>query len=616
MPDGSFPARGVIGMTSDSDAIALPAAQSPPEPGAAHRNADAIADLIGAAARLPLPETPAVAHAQTQLQSLAQRLAQGRFQLAVVGQFKRGKSTLLNALLGAEVLPAAVTPLTAIATFIRNGPALRLLAERDDGGREMCDAPDIATLKELLAARVTEDGNPQNRLGLARVEIELPAALLGEGIVLIDTPGVGSIYRHNTQAARAALPECDAALFVVSPDPPITETETAYLQELRVVTSNIVVVLNKIDLVAGDDRARSEEFLAGAVGRIVGDMQTKFFSLSARAALDAKRDGNARALESSGLPALETYLTEFARTKRHAALERAVSHKAAAFVRELIFAMDLGLAAYRMPLDDLSARLAQFAQSEGEFAKERDTSHDILAGDRKRILDDLDSKAGALRDRMQQFLRREAEMQIARRDSETEIVGHLRARIPQLFQPEFEAFEAEFRRLLEALLVAHQVRADELISKVRQAASSLLDIPFTAPPAEDAFQSRKTPYWVTSPRESLAVLPKGIFDAIVPKGMRIRRLRTRLARRTDEIIARNVENLRWSIRQNLEETVRLFQAQLDERLRLSQEATREAMRRALERRTGAETGSREDVAHLTRLKERLSAIAANLEAQA
>jgi hypothetical protein len=106
------------------------------------------------------------------LSALAERLQQGRLQLAVVGQFKRGKSTLLNALLEARVLPSAVTPLTAIATFLRNGKALKLISEDAQGRREekICSSTD--ELRALLQARVTEDGNPHNRLGLSRVEVE------------------------------------------------------------------------------------------------------------------------------------------------------------------------------------------------------------------------------------------------------------------------------------------------------------------------------------------------------------------------------------------------------------------------------------------------------------
>ena len=78
-----------------------------------------------------------------------------------------------------------------------------------------------------LAGFVTEKGNPKNKLGVAEVQVDLPAPILTGGVVLIDTPGIGSTYRHNTSATLNFLKQCDAALFLVSADPPITEVELA-----------------------------------------------------------------------------------------------------------------------------------------------------------------------------------------------------------------------------------------------------------------------------------------------------------------------------------------------------------------------------------------------------
>jgi len=187
------------------------------------------------------------------LRMLAARLAQSRLQLAVLGQFKRGKSSLLNALLGHEVMPVGVLPATAIPVFIAGGAALHLRVTDRSGSVEDYRLENDAALHSALAARVTEEANPGNRLGIARVEVTLPAPLLECGMVLIDTPGVGSTFRHNTEAAMAALPECDAAILVVSPDPPITEVELAYLGRIREAATSLIVVLNKVDLLSPEE---------------------------------------------------------------------------------------------------------------------------------------------------------------------------------------------------------------------------------------------------------------------------------------------------------------------------------------------------------------------------
>jgi len=155
--------------------------------------------------------------------SLRQRVEHQRFQLAVLGQFKRGKSTFINALLGAPLLPVGVVPLTAVPVFISwcSSPLVRVrfLDCRPD---EEFSTPDSNVICNFLFRFVSEEANPKNQLGIDRVELFHPSPLLSPGIVLIDTPGVGSTLRHNTDTALRVLSECDAAMFVISVDPPIT----------------------------------------------------------------------------------------------------------------------------------------------------------------------------------------------------------------------------------------------------------------------------------------------------------------------------------------------------------------------------------------------------------
>jgi predicted GTPase len=148
------------------------------------------------------------------------RLATERFQLAVLGQFKRGKSMLLNALLRGDVLPVGVVPVTAIPTFLESGVIPRICVTYSSQKVDAFKINEWDSLREHLTTFVTEERNPGNKLGIARVDVQMPSELLEHGVVLIDTPGVGSIFRHNSVAAVAVLPECDAALFVLSADPP------------------------------------------------------------------------------------------------------------------------------------------------------------------------------------------------------------------------------------------------------------------------------------------------------------------------------------------------------------------------------------------------------------
>jgi small GTP-binding protein len=183
----------------------------------------------------------------TRVAELQERLNEERFHLAVLGQFKRGKSTLLNALLGEPLLPTGVVPLTSIPTFLRTGQTRAVRVFFHDGRQVAFSDLTLEQASDVLVRYVTEKENPRNQLGVQRVEVEHPSSLLSAGVVLIDTPGIGSTLRHNTEATLNFLPQCDAAVFVVSADPPITEVEKDFLKAVRDKVAKLCLVMNKID---------------------------------------------------------------------------------------------------------------------------------------------------------------------------------------------------------------------------------------------------------------------------------------------------------------------------------------------------------------------------------
>ena len=185
--------------------------------------------------------------------ALAERTAEGRFYVACVGQFKRGKSTLLNALLGDRILPAGVLPLTTIPTIVRYGTSRRARV-RFQGGTWTDIQP------ENLSEYVSEEMNPENQKGVLGVEVFSPSPLLADGMCFVDTPGLGSVFAGNTAATQAFIPHIDAAIVVVGADPPIAGDELILVREIGKQVSNLLVVLNKADKTSETDRAIAKSF--------------------------------------------------------------------------------------------------------------------------------------------------------------------------------------------------------------------------------------------------------------------------------------------------------------------------------------------------------------------
>jgi GTP-binding protein EngB required for normal cell division len=238
------------------------------------------------------------------LDQILARYDEGRLQVAALGQFKRGKSTLLNAILGVQLLPTGIIPITAVPTYIRAGSRPHLRMEFENG-RPPVQSDDLSTFPTILARYVSESENPANREQVLRVEITVVSTSLGDHVVLLDTPGVGSIFVHNSRAAEAVLSDCDVGVFVLSPDPPITEVELAYLDNVRRLIPKIYFVLNKADLLSETEQAVAVSFLTKVLEEKLGSEQrpVQIFAVSARAALEARRYPNGAALEAAGLPA-------------------------------------------------------------------------------------------------------------------------------------------------------------------------------------------------------------------------------------------------------------------------------------------------------------------------
>ncbi len=184
---------------------------------------------------------------------LAARVSEGRFYVACVGQFKRGKSTLLNALVGHEVVPTGFLPVTAVPTVIRFGDELHASVRLRDGSWRDVAIPD---LKEY----VTEELNPENKKGVEGAEVFVPSPLLSSGMCFVDTPGLGSVFTGNTATTQTFIPHIDAALVVVGADPPIAGEELTLVEAVGKQVQNLILVINKADRTTDPERAAASKF--------------------------------------------------------------------------------------------------------------------------------------------------------------------------------------------------------------------------------------------------------------------------------------------------------------------------------------------------------------------
>ena len=264
----------------------------------------ALAELIGAAKDLAAERHHAPV--EDRARELLARLAEDQFQLAVVGQFSRGKSTLMNAILGAAYLPTGALPMTSVVTTIRYGSRPRVTVRRRGAGR----VP-IQTSLDALAAFVAQASSEREELQVASADVALPAPILRLGFSFIDTPGIGSAIAANTATTRRFLPDADAVIFVTSFDAPLGETELDFLRDVQRQVERLFFVVNKLDLVSAREADEIVRFIRDRLSRGADRGEPRIFALSAEDALRARLQGDTDSLGVSGLPEFERSLVRF-----------------------------------------------------------------------------------------------------------------------------------------------------------------------------------------------------------------------------------------------------------------------------------------------------------------
>ena len=184
------------------------------------------------------------------LDQIVRRLEAPQFEIAVFGRVSSGKSSLLNHVAGMDVLPVGVTPITAVPTRLVRG-------ERPAAFISFAEGRQRTVAVEELREYASEEGNPGNHKHVTGVLVQLPSPRLREGIVLVDTPGVGSLARSGGSETFAYLPYCDLGVVLIDAASTLTPDDLDLLRLLYEAAVPAQVVLSKADLLTPADRERT-----------------------------------------------------------------------------------------------------------------------------------------------------------------------------------------------------------------------------------------------------------------------------------------------------------------------------------------------------------------------
>ena len=304
-------------------------------------------------------------------QEMLQRVETSAFSIAVVGEFKRGKSTLINALLGQDVLPADIAPTTATLNRIKYGIRPQVKVHFKNGQVKDIEPSELAQ----YATKLTQ-ASAKTAATIKEVVVYYPVSYCREGVEILDTPGLED-EAAMTAITLSVLPHVDAAIFVVMAQSPFSKSEKAFLSE-HLLAQNIGRVLF---VVTGIDRCRNAESVDKIVERVKKQIkeialqgaaafrantsehqdylsrvgQVNVIGVSAYQALQARANGDAGLLIQSRLSELER------------AIEALLQERGKLFLKASASRV---VAVSKVVLNAIAARQAYFVQRRSALAKE------------------------------------------------------------------------------------------------------------------------------------------------------------------------------------------------------------------------------------------------------
>jgi small GTP-binding protein len=524
------------------------------------------------------------------IQGLIDKLRQNRFNLVVLGAFKRGKSTLINALLGEAVLPTAIVPLTSVVTILGYGEWLTIKVFFKNGQtREI-------TQSELVDY-ITEKGNPRNHKGVREVEITYPSDYLRDGVRIIDTPGVGSVYSHNTEVAYNYLPQVDAAIFVVSVDPPLSAAEQEFLKDIREYVHKLFFVLNKIDYVDAGERQEALDFTAQMLKANLDTERVMIFPLSAKLAMDGKSNGHPELLKASLLPQFENHLREFFYHEKGRVLLNSCLTGALKAITDSTLALKVERQASALSLQELEEKTGRFDAELQGLEKEREMSLLLLDGRVKGVVTELDQDLEAFKRETTARLHREVEATFHQKSrSAVDLRKEMEEYLFALLRDVFTVWRSqEIEKLCQKLADTHQDfagRINAILERLTQLTARIFDFSLRGFAAEEAFlEKSQFGFKFKEDPVGLEILQMTV-TSLLPRALTKGLLLKKLLENVGELVDKHCGRLRYDFHLRLKEIAREFRQTWLAKIDDTTQSIRQALERALaQKQTSAQTAA-------------------------
>jgi GTP-binding protein EngB required for normal cell division len=497
--------------------------------------------------------------------TLRRKFDEHAFHLVVAGEFKRGKSTLINALLGIDLLPTGVVPLTSVVTLLRHAdsPAAHV---RFDSGEQRTVPVDV------LVDYVTERGNPENAKRVSEVVVGFPSPWLRGGLRLVDTPGVGSVHGHNSEVTHRFLPMADAVIFVVSADQPLGRNELDFLRQAKGYAGKVFCLLNKVDYLGEDERRESLAFTRDVLQQGIG-ADVSLFAVSARQALRARIEGDERSWIESGMAAFDRSLRSFLLDEGGrlwlASMRRQVLRRLA----ETRLALALEKRSLTSPWEAMEEQLQAFAGKKTELLQARADLDALLEADARTLLRQrVEPDLAAFKARLhgETLAKLDAWYDVWRSQAATDLQAWLEQRLVEEVRSAFDAWrpveDMVVTRAFDEACSRHWRKLGDAVDELLRYSAELFAVPFTAVATEALWQARSRFYYKFWEEPStFRMLGQGLVR-LLPAALGHPLIQRRMRARADALVEMQSGRVRHDFDQRIRNNLQAFRRDMDERI--------------------------------------------------
>ena len=510
------------------------------------------------------------------------KLESEQFNLVVVGQFKRGKSTFINALLGDDIVPSSILPLTSIVTIISYSQIKKAKVKFLDNSKKEIEIEEIEKY-------VTEKHNPKNRLNVKEVYVFHPSEYLKKGVRIIDTPGIGSVFKHNTDVALSFLPYCDAAVFVMSPDPPLTEAEIDFLKNVKVYTEKFFFVLNKIDIVSEDELDEVVEFNRSLLKEHTQNNNIKIYPISAKTALKAKINKDSNLLKQSRIKSIEESLEEFIAKERMNIIATSVINAILRHINNELTAYKLQKETQKLSIEELTDKVKKFDEFIKTVKDEAEEYEYILDKRIDKIYKELDEETEKLKEKwlpsliekMQKHFEEKTKEKLSTEEFENYMTQKMNGYIMEIFsewrKEQSEIISDKVERIYEDLAKRINAKIEEIINT----ASSIFDVKLNAYIDKERLTQKSDFYFMLEDQMGILNIFATTFRTKLPFFIGKKIAQKHIKKTTIELFDRHCGRVRYDLTKRVRETTFRFKDQLKDKLDLTIEAIQDALDKAV-----------------------------------